>query len=68
MPARISPSTAEAGGHAGTGIRLRWWTLALPVLAFVALMGLLADPAQAGEAGEVSIVGILVEYLRHLLT
>ncbi|MEO3977013.1 hypothetical protein [Streptomyces sp. CAU 1734] len=39
------PTTTQA--RDGVGVRLPWWALALPVLAFVALFGLMTDPAQA---------------------
>ncbi|WP_425508571.1 hypothetical protein [Streptomyces genisteinicus] len=32
-------------------MRLPWWALALPVLAFVALLTLIAGPAEAHAAG-----------------
>ncbi|MDX3238108.1 hypothetical protein PV392_20960 [Streptomyces sp. ME03-5709C] len=61
-----------AGG--GTPTRLPWWALALPVLAFAALLALVAGPG-AAEASAVEPVGRLLHavgeglpgLLQHLL-
>ncbi|MER7048733.1 MULTISPECIES: hypothetical protein [Streptomyces] len=53
----------------GAGVRLPWWALALPVLAFVLLLVLIADPAQAQTAGGGQPgLRVVLEYLQHLLT
>ncbi|ANW20853.1 hypothetical protein [Streptomyces clavuligerus] len=65
MPAR-TPSAVPAG-TGRSGARLSWWSLALPILAFTVLLGLMADPAEAGTAQEGSAVRLLVEYLHRLL-
>ncbi|GAA2236455.1 hypothetical protein GCM10010232_24030 [Streptomyces amakusaensis] len=61
------PTPARAEGRAGAGIRLPWWALTLPVLAFAALLVLISDPAQAREAGAEPAIGVFLEYLTLLL-
>ncbi|MEU5399216.1 hypothetical protein ABZ348_07940 [Streptomyces sp. NPDC005963] len=60
-----SPTPSPAAG--GSGVRLHWWALALPMLAFVFLLLLIADPAQAQPTGGESGIGDLVAQLRRLL-
>ncbi|MER6914969.1 hypothetical protein ABT354_25110 [Streptomyces sp. NPDC000594] len=66
MPAPKTPTTSAAVG--GGMARLPWWSLALPVVAFACLLGLLAEPARAGTSPEGSAVRFVVEYLHALLT
>jgi hypothetical protein len=50
----------------GVDTRLPWWALALPVLAFVALL-LIINPADAHAAGADPAVGDLFERIRQIL-
>ncbi|QDY76112.1 hypothetical protein [Streptomyces qinzhouensis] len=50
----------------GTGSRLPWWGLALPVLAFV-LLALIAEPARAESPDGPPALAPVLEYLRQLL-
>ncbi|MFF3287778.1 hypothetical protein [Streptomyces sp. NPDC003023] len=61
MTAHTHPRTrTQAPG--GAGVRLPWWALALPVIAFCALLTLIAGPGEAhAAAGEEPGVA---EYLR----
>lgn len=47
-PAHTPPHPASTGG---VDIRLPWWALALPILAFLTLLTLILNPAHAGTAG-----------------
>lgn len=50
------------------GARLPWWALALPVLAFAALLTLIAGPAKAHAAGGTApAAGAVVERIHALL-
>ncbi|MGW0765201.1 hypothetical protein [Streptomyces sp. NPDC002676] len=66
MPARTHsrPHPATTGG---VDIRLPWWALALPVLAFVALLGLILNPSDAHAASGDPAITHLVERARELL-
>ena len=57
------PHPATPGG---VDIRLPWWALALPVLAFVALFLLILEPADAHAAAEQPAVAHLLERLEQL--
>ncbi|WP_328722460.1 hypothetical protein OHT52_25130 [Streptomyces sp. NBC_00247] len=46
MPAPTNPRPAR-GPAAGSPVRLPWWAVVLPVLAFAALLLVMADPEQA---------------------
>lgn len=67
-----SPRSPVADPHppvaAGAEPRLRWWVLALPALAFAALLTLLATGAEADsdgtEEGQPQPVVRLIEYAR----
>ncbi|MER7055843.1 MULTISPECIES: hypothetical protein [unclassified Streptomyces] len=62
-PTHTRPPQATRGG---VEIRLPWWALALPVLAFVALLLLILNPAEAhATAGEPGIAHLL-ERVRQL--
>lgn len=51
----------------GVDIRLPWWALALPVLAFVALLLLILNPADAHAAtDQPAAVAHLLEWLQQL--
>ncbi|MGW4565105.1 hypothetical protein ACWEN3_22675 [Streptomyces sp. NPDC004561] len=66
MPARTHsrPHPATTGG---VGIRLPWWALALPALAFIALLLLILNPADAHAAGDGPAITLLVERAQQLL-
>ncbi len=48
-PTHTRPPQATRGG---VDIRLPWWALALPVLAFVTLLLLILNPAEAHAAAD----------------
>ncbi|CAM5571584.1 putative protein OS=Streptomyces tendae OX=1932 GN=F3L20_08785 PE=4 SV=1 [Streptomyces tendae] len=54
--------------NGGVDIRLPWWALALPVLAFVALLLLILDPADAHAAAGQPATAHLLERLEQLAT
>lgn len=69
MSAPSPTSTPVRGGvdqHVSS--RLPWWGLALPILAFVILLALMAEPAQAHPPGGQSVVGPMLDSLRFLLS
>ncbi|MFJ4470250.1 hypothetical protein ACIP2X_22640 [Streptomyces sp. NPDC089424] len=49
-------------------IRLPWWALALPTLAFVALLTLILNPAEAHAAGGEPAITHLVERAHQLIS
>ncbi|NGO47102.1 hypothetical protein [Streptomyces ureilyticus] len=55
------PSSATRGG---VEVRLPWWALALPALAFVALLLLILNPADAHAASSDPAVGELIERIQ----
>ncbi|MEU9733640.1 hypothetical protein [Streptomyces sp. NPDC048002] len=63
-PVHTSPRPAHRGG---ADIRLPWWALALPVLAFVALLVLILDPAEAHAATADPTITRLLEHAQHLM-
>ncbi|MER6348350.1 hypothetical protein ACWC10_21635 [Streptomyces sp. NPDC001595] len=67
MSARTQPSPRPAGTR-GVDTRLPWWALALPALAFVALLTLILNPADAHAAGGDPAIARLLEHVRELLT
>ncbi|WEH42533.1 hypothetical protein OG233_25055 [Streptomyces sp. NBC_01218] len=60
MPARTNPRSAR-GPAAGPPARLPWWAVALPVLAFAALLLMAMNPEQAQAAPADPGFGRLVE-------
>ena len=48
-------------------IRLPWWALALPTLAFVALLVLILNPADASAGGDPALSHLL-ERVQHAVT
>ncbi|MFD6426692.1 hypothetical protein [Streptomyces sp. NPDC060198] len=60
MPARTNPRRAR-GPAAGAPVRLPWWAVALPVLAFAALLLVMAGPEQAHAASTDPGFGRFVE-------
>ncbi|OSC71452.1 hypothetical protein B5181_06540 [Streptomyces sp. 4F] len=51
----------------GADIRLPWWALALPVLAFVTLFLLILNPSDAHAAAGEPAIAHLMEWLRQLI-
>ncbi|MER6038915.1 MULTISPECIES: hypothetical protein [unclassified Streptomyces] len=66
MPVRTHtrPHPATTGG---VDIRLPWWALALPALAFVALLALILNPSDAHAASATPAVTQLLERAQQLL-
>ncbi|WP_320781283.1 hypothetical protein [Streptomyces sp. CRN 30] len=50
----------------GVDIRLPWWALVLPILAFVLLLALIINPSEAHAATADPALTHLLEQLRHL--
>ncbi|MBD0842395.1 MULTISPECIES: hypothetical protein [unclassified Streptomyces] len=63
-PTHIRPRPASRGG---VDSRLPWWALALPVLAFVALLALILKPSEAQAATADPAITQLFERVQHLL-
>ncbi|MEU9560258.1 hypothetical protein [Streptomyces fumanus] len=63
-PTQTSPHPASRGG---VDIRLPWWALALPTLAFVTLLLLILDPADARAATAEPLITHLLELVRQFL-
>lgn len=51
-----------------TEIRLPWWALALPTLAFVTLLTLILDPSDAHAAGADPAITQIFERIQQLIT
>ncbi|MFV0136791.1 hypothetical protein ACLGIH_26920 [Streptomyces sp. HMX87] len=64
-PTHTRPRPAARGG---AGTRLPWWALALPALAFAALLVLILNPSEAHAAGDDPAVAQLLERLWQLIT
>ncbi|MCF2124836.1 hypothetical protein L1I79_00095 [Strepomyces sp. STD 3.1] len=62
-PTHTRPPRANRGG---LDSRLPWWALALPVLAFVTLLLLILNPADAQAATEQPAIAHLLERLLQL--
>ncbi|MGW7279970.1 hypothetical protein ACWGIV_17015 [Streptomyces sp. NPDC054844] len=62
-PTHTRPPQATRGGGE---VRLPWWALALPVLAFVTLLLLILNPAEAHAAAGEPAVADLLERVRQL--
>ena len=58
------PHPATTGG---VDIRLPWWALALPALAFVALLMLIMNPSDAHAAGSDPVITQLFARLEQLV-
>lgn len=52
----------------GVDIRLPWWALALPMLAFVALLALMLNPTDAQAATGDPVIAHFLERVRELVT
>ncbi|KUJ68911.1 hypothetical protein ACZ90_16120 [Streptomyces albus subsp. albus] len=69
MSARTHSTVTPA--HSGVDCRLPWWAVALPVLAFAALLLLIAGPAEAhpaqGGSGTLGhVLGAARQTVQHL--
>ncbi|MEW2257711.1 hypothetical protein [Streptomyces sp. NPDC047869] len=66
MPVRTHtrPHPATTGG---VDIRLPWWALALPALAFAVLLALILNPSDAHAAGTGPAITQLLERAQRLL-
>ncbi|MES9522957.1 hypothetical protein [Streptomyces capoamus] len=66
MPTRVHsrPHPATTGG---VDSRLPWWALALPALAFLVLLALVLDPADAHAAGGDPATARLLERAQQFL-
>lgn len=62
-PVHTQPRSAPRG-RADT--RLPWWALALPTLAFIALLSLILDPSEAQTATADPMLPRLLEQVRDL--
>ncbi|GAA2250471.1 MULTISPECIES: hypothetical protein [Streptomyces] len=62
-PTHIRPHPATRAGAAG---RLPWWALALPVLAFAALLTLILNPSDAHAATGEPVISHLFERIQQL--
>ncbi|MER5279313.1 hypothetical protein [Streptomyces sp. NPDC002809] len=67
MPTRTHTRSARPDA-AGVEVRLPWWAVALPAVAFGALLLLIAGPGQAHAATGDPAVGRLLERIVELLT
>ncbi|MEU1437808.1 hypothetical protein ACFYPA_36780 [Streptomyces sp. NPDC005775] len=67
MPARTHTRSTRPD-TAGVEVRLPWWAVALPAVAFAALLLLIAQPGQAHAATGDPAVGRLLERVVELLT
>ncbi|MGV9453200.1 hypothetical protein [Streptomyces sp. NPDC003635] len=65
MSATHTPPHPVSKGRAD--IRLPWWALALPVLAFVTLLMLILDPAEAHAATADPAITQLLERVQQLM-
>ncbi|MEV6116711.1 hypothetical protein AB0L59_30625 [Streptomyces sp. NPDC052109] len=66
MSARTHPRPHPAT-PGGVDIRLPWWALALPALAFVALLALILNPSDAHAASSAPAITHLFERAQQLL-
>ncbi|GAA2292852.1 hypothetical protein GCM10010234_37670 [Streptomyces hawaiiensis] len=62
-PTHSRPHPATRAGAAG---RLPWWALALPVLAFSALLALILNPSDAHAAAGEPVITHLFERIQQL--
>jgi hypothetical protein len=62
-PTHTPPHPASRGG---VDIRLPWWALALPTLAFVVLLALILNPADAHAASGDPVVTRFLERVQQL--
>ncbi|MEV7091097.1 hypothetical protein AB0O07_35430 [Streptomyces sp. NPDC093085] len=62
-PSSALSSRSAPYASAGGDLRLPWWAVALPVIAFVALFLLVAEPGQAHAASTEPAVGRILGQL-----
>ncbi|MEU4659232.1 hypothetical protein AB0G32_35770 [Streptomyces sp. NPDC023723] len=62
-----TPTHTRPVSRGGVDIRLPWWALALPILAFVMLLALILNPSQAHAAAGQPALAHLLEQARYLL-
>ncbi|MFI9176193.1 hypothetical protein [Streptomyces lincolnensis] len=63
-PTQTPPHPVSRGG---VDIRLPWWALALPTLAFVVLLALILNPSDAHAATGDPAVTRLLQHLQQLI-
>ena len=63
-PTHTRPHPATTGG---VGIRLPWWALALPTLAFIVLLALMLNPTDPHAATGDSLITHLFERAQQLI-
>jgi len=63
-PTHTRPHPATRGG---VDIRLPWWALALPTLAFIVLLAVILNPTDAQAASGDPAVAHLVERVQQLI-
>ena len=66
MPAR-TPSRPHPATTGGVDIRLPWWALALPTLAFIVLLALMLNPSDAQAAAGDPAITHLFERAQQLI-
>ncbi|MFD9779794.1 hypothetical protein ACFWZS_19765 [[Kitasatospora] papulosa] len=66
MPARTHTRTHRPSADA-VEVRLPWWAVTLPALAFAALLLLIVEPGQAHADTGAPVIGRLVERILALL-
>ncbi|MFH9675165.1 hypothetical protein ACH4L5_23250 [Streptomyces sp. NPDC017405] len=66
MPARTHPRFPPVTRGA-VPARLPWWALALPVLAFVALLALIRNPSDAQAASGAPVIARVLERAQQFL-
>ncbi|MEV7423995.1 MULTISPECIES: hypothetical protein [unclassified Streptomyces] len=64
MPAHTRSRTRPQVHSGGVDIRLPWWSIALPALAFGVLFLLMAGPGQAHAATGDPAVGRILEHIQ----
>ncbi|MER5216002.1 hypothetical protein ABT063_37120 [Streptomyces sp. NPDC002838] len=67
MSAHI-PTRPHPAPRGGVDIRLPWWALALPTLAFIVLLALILNPTDAQAASGDPAVTHLLERVQQLIT
>ncbi|MEU2153421.1 hypothetical protein ABZ532_00100 [Streptomyces sp. NPDC019396] len=65
MPA-LSRTRTHAPAVGGPDVRLPWWALVLPVIAFAVLLVLMTASGEAHAAGGEQSVGFLLDRIRSL--
>lgn len=67
MSARTHTSSRSTA-QAGVEIRLPWWAVALPAVAFAALLLLISAPGRAHASAADPALGHLIERVQHSLS